>query len=294
MRTILRGVMKNSKARTALLSGIGARVRALRQQRNLGVREFATRAELSPRFINQLESGEGNISIARLDDVAEALGCALPELLPPRERDHSLRAQAWRMLNDCSDADWQALLTWLEKRKKQPPARRFIALIGLRGAGKSTVGPLLAKRLKTEFVELDRWVEEAAGMPLAEIFHIHGEAYFSRLENEALNKLLTTSPGCVFATGGSIVSETECWAQIKQKCYTVWLHATPQEFLRRMKKAGETRLTTRPTVLNDLKALLARREPLYAESQLTVKTSGKKPSEIVSLISKAVATFKKA
>jgi XRE family aerobic/anaerobic benzoate catabolism transcriptional regulator len=279
--------MKNSRDRLTLLKGIGARVHALRQQQNLTVREFARRADLSPRFINQLETGEGNISIARLDDVAEALGCALPALLPPRERDHSLRARAWRLLSEATDADWQALLTWLEQRRQLVPARHFVSLIGLRGAGKSTVGPLLAKRLKTEFIELDQWVEDAAGMPLAEIFRVHGEAYFSRLEAEALNKLLATSAGCVFATGGSIVNESACWEQIKEQCFTVWLHATPQEFLRRMRKAGETRLTARPTVLNDLKALLSRREPLYAESELTVKTTGKKPAELVSLIAKA-------
>ena len=98
--------MNKTKARASLLNGIGARVRTLRQQQNLAVREFAARADLSPRFINQLETGEGNISIARLDDVAEALGCALPELLPPRERDHSLRAQAWRLLAECSGSTW--------------------------------------------------------------------------------------------------------------------------------------------------------------------------------------------
>ncbi|MFN0108490.1 MAG: shikimate kinase [Blastocatellia bacterium] len=281
--------MKNQNARTALLRGIGARVRTMRQQQNLTVRDFALRANLSPRFINQLETGEGNISIARLDAVAQALNCALPELLPPGERDHSVRARVWRLLDECSDADWQAALAWLEKRRKSQPARQFIALVGLRGAGKSTIGPLLAKRLKTKFIELDHWVEEAAGMPLAEIFRLHGEAYFSRLENEALNKLLATSAGCVFATGGSIVSEPECWEPIKQQCFTVWLHATPQEFLRRMRKAGETRLTGRPTVLTDLKVLLARREPLYAEARLTVKATGKKPAELVSLIAKAVA-----
>jgi XRE family aerobic/anaerobic benzoate catabolism transcriptional regulator len=281
--------MKNRNARPALLSGIGARVRAARQRQNLSVREFATRAQLSARFINQIESGAGNISITRLDAVAEALGRALPDLLPPHERDHSLRARVWRLLDECSEQDWQDLLAWLEERRKDQPARLFVALIGLRGAGKSTVGPLLAKRLRTEFVELDQWVEEAAGMPLAEIFRLHGEAYFSRLESEALTKLLATSPGCVFATGGSIVNEAECWERIKQQCFTVWLHATPQEFLRRMRKAGETRLTANPNVLTDLKALLARREPLYAESQLTIKTTGKTPAEIVSLITKAVS-----
>ena len=281
--------MKDQKTRNLLLLGIGARVRALRQKNDLTVREFAARARLSPRFINQLETGEGNISIARLDNVAAALGCALPELLPPPERDHSPRARAWRWLSECSDEDRQALHLWLEKRKQSQPSRQFIALIGLRGAGKSTVGPLLAKRLKTDFIELDHWAEEEAGMSLPEIFHLHGEAYFRRLESEALNKLFATSAGCVFAAGGSIVNDAKGWELIKQRCFTVWLHATPQEFLRRMRKAGETRLTGRPTVTTDLKALLTRREPLYAESKLTLKTTGKKPAEVVSLIAKAIA-----
>ncbi|HEX4950292.1 MAG TPA: shikimate kinase [Blastocatellia bacterium] len=280
--------MKSQKNRNSLLLNVGARVRALRQEKSMTVREFAVRAQLSPRFINQLETGEGNISIARLAEAAEALGCALPELLPPPETDHSLRARTWRLLSECSDADWLALHTWLERRRQNHTDRQFVALIGLRGAGKSTIGPQLAKQLKTEFIELDQWVEEAAGISLAEIFHLHGEAYFHRLESEALQKLFTTSPGCVFAPGGSIVNNAKSWELIKQRCLTVWLHATPQEFMRRMTKAGETRLTQRPTVMTDLKALLARREPLYAESDLTLKTTGKNPAEIVTRITKAV------
>ena len=280
--------MKNQNSRNSLLLGIGARIRLLRQGKNLTVRDFAARAQLSPRFINQVETGEGNISIARLENVAEALGCALPELLPPAQRDHSIRANTWRLLSDSSDEDWLAFHTWLEKRKKSNPRRPFIALIGLRGAGKSTVGPLLAKKLKTDFIELDHLVEEQAGMPLSEIFHLHGEAYYRRLEGEALNKLLATSAGCVFAAGGSVVNDAKGWELIKQRCFSVWLQATPQEFLRRMLKAGETRLTGRPTVMTDMKALLARREPLYAESKMTIKTTGKKPAEIVSLIAKAL------
>lgn len=280
--------MKNQKSRNSLLLGIGTRIRTLRQDKNLTVREFAIRAQLSPRFINQIETGEGNISIARLDHVAEALGCTLPELLPPLDRDQSLRARVWRLLSDSSDSELLALHAWLERRQKRQSGRQFVALIGLRGAGKSTVGPLLAKRLKTEFIELDHRVETAAGMPLSEIFHLHGEAYFRRLESEALNKLFATSAGCVFAPGGSIVNDAKCWESIKQRCLTVWLHATPQEFMRRMLKAGETRLTQSPTVMTDLKALLARREPLYAESQLSIKTTGKKPAEIVTLITQAL------
>ena len=146
--------MTKQKAKDILLNGVGTRVRTLRQRNNLTVREFSQRARLSPRFINQLETGEGNISIARLASVAEALGQSLPDLLPPDEQDRSLRAQTWRLLSQCSDEDWQALHQWLEKRQGNQPARQFIALIGIRGAGKSTVGPLLAKRLKMKRLEL--------------------------------------------------------------------------------------------------------------------------------------------
>ena len=278
----------SQKSKDALLLGIGARVRTLRQKIKLNVREFSQRADLSPRFINQLETGEGNISIARLASVAEALGTSLPDLLPPETRDHSLRAQTWRLLSQGSEEDWQALHQWLENRQGNQPTRQFIALIGIRGAGKSTVGPLLAKRLKTDFVELDKWVEEAAGMSLGEIFTTHGESYYQQLDRKALAKLFATSGGCVFAPGGSIVTDTESWNLIKQRCITIWLHATPQEFLRRMTNAGETRLTQNPTVMTDMKALLARREPLYAESKITIKTTGKTPAVVAASIFEAI------
>src|SRR5262245_62853140 len=108
-----------------LLSGLGARVRALRLKSGMTVMEFAGRAAISPRFINQLEAGEGNISIARLAAVAEGLGCTLAELIPPPEGDDSLRARAWRLLSDCSDDDWQALYHWLEKRRGNGIERLF-------------------------------------------------------------------------------------------------------------------------------------------------------------------------
>jgi XRE family transcriptional regulator, aerobic/anaerobic benzoate catabolism transcriptional regulator len=280
--------MKNPNAKDSLLASLGQRVRALRQERGLTVTELAVRSTLSPRFINQIEAGEANISIAKLAQVGGALDRALPDLLTPPEPDQTLRARTWRMLNQCGDEDWRALHDWLAQRRGSPSPVRFVALIGLRGAGKSTVGPLLAKRLKTEFIELDHAVEEAAGLSLAEIFTTHGELYFQRQEREELHKLFAISTGCVFAPGGSIVNDTASWNLIKQRCVTVWLHATPQELLKRMRKAGETRLTQRPTVMNDLKALLARRDALYAESHVAIKTTGKTPAAITATIFKSL------
>lgn len=257
------------------------------------VREFAERASLSPRFINQLEAGEGNISIVRLARVAEGLDRALPELIPPPEDDPSIRSRAWRLLSECSDEDWHELYQWLEKRRGRRAEPPFIALIGLRGAGKSTVGAIVARRLKKQFVELDQWVEEAAGMPLGEIFATHGEGYYRRLEREALTRLLATvsaGAGCIFAPGGSIVTDSESWELIKRRCFTIWLHATPAEFMERMRNQGDTRpMQGRPAAMAELKALLQRREPLYGESQLIIKTTGKSPAEVAAQIVKAVS-----
>jgi len=277
--------MKNQSEKNALLNHIGTHVRALRLAENLTVKQFAAKSSLSPRFINQLESGEGNISIAGLARVAAALSKPLIEIIPPPPGDHSVRARTWRLLSECADDQLQELNQWLDERNHKTALPRFIALIGLRGAGKSTVGPMLAKGLKTEFVELDKWIEEAATMPLGEIFTTHGEGYYRRLERQALLKLFSSSDGCVLAPGGSIVTDQESWEMIKQRCFTVWLHATPEEFMRRMHKQGDTRaMQGRPRAMEELKDLLSLREPLYAESQVFIKTTKKSPAKIVELI----------
>jgi XRE family aerobic/anaerobic benzoate catabolism transcriptional regulator len=281
------------KEKEALLARLGARVRALRLGADLTVGKFAERASLSPRFINQLEAGTGNISVARLAQVAATLGRTLPELLPPPETDHSLRAEVWRSLADCDDGDLHELRLWLAKRNGHGALPRYIALIGILGAGKSTVGPLLAKQLKTEFVELDHEIEEAAGMPLADLFASHGEGYYRTLEHGALARLFAASRGGVFAPGGSVVTDPESWNLVKQRCFTIWLHATPEELMKRTKRKGNPRLLSRPSVMTDMKSLLARREPLYAESQLTIKTTGKTPANIVQKILNALNSFQR-
>jgi XRE family aerobic/anaerobic benzoate catabolism transcriptional regulator len=149
---------------------------------------------------------------------------------------------------------------------------------------------MLAKRLKCEFVELDQWIEDAAGMKLGEIFTTHGEAYYRRLERQALDRLFSTSGSCIFAPGGSIVTDEESWSLIKRRCVTVWLHATAEEFMKRMRKQGDMRpMQGRPAANAELKTLLSRREPLYAESQFMVRTTGRSPSAVTSEIVRAVS-----
>lgn len=269
------------KQKDILLTQLGRRLRARRLGAGFTVKRFAEHADLSPRFINQIEAGTGNISIAGLARISAALPCSMAELLPPAEADQSLQAEVWRLLDECDDQDWQALRQWLLKRKGQRASPRFIALIGVLGAGKSTLGPLLAAELKTEFVEVDAKIEELAGLSLVDLFAIHGESYYRRLEHDVLTRLFATSRGCVFAPGGSVVTDPESWQLVKQRCYTIWLHAAPEELMKRTTRKGNPRLLARPSVFTDMKDLLTRREPLYAESQLTVKTSGKTPVRVL-------------
>ena len=280
--------MKDEDRKGLLLAALGARIRMLRLHEGLTVKEFASRASLSQRFINQLEAGVGNVSIAGLARVAAALGRAPHELIPPEADDHSVRAEIWRLLSECNSDDLRDVQQWLESRKGRAKTR-FLALIGLRGAGKSTVGPMLAKRLRTEFVEVDKLVENAAGMSLAEIFATHGEAYYRELERESIVRLFAGSSGCVVVPGGSVVTDPETWGLIKRRCFTVWLHATPEEFMKRMRRQGDLRpMQGRPSAMDELKALLARRDPLYAESELKIKTTNQSPAVVISQIVKAL------
>src|SRR5436190_23708584 len=162
-----------------LLSGLGQRVRTLRLERRSTLRDLAGRAGLSERFLVQVEAGRANISVRKLASLAGALGTTPAELLrgPGGERDLPV-----------------------------------IALLGLRGAGKTTVGRRLARRLHVPFVELDRRIEEAAGLTLDEIFALHGEDYYRRLEREALERILAERRPLVLATGGGVVMSPETYA----------------------------------------------------------------------------------
>jgi len=281
--------MDRQPVKASVLAAVGARTRALRLGAGLTVKEFARRAGLSPRFVNQLEAGAGNISIAGLARAAAALGRSAHELVPPPDDDRSLAAEIWRLASGGASDELHDLRQWLETRKGRDPRPRFLALIGLRGAGKSTIGPALARRLKTEFVELDKLVEKAAGMSMGEIFATHGEAYYRELERESILRLFAGGRGCVLAPGGSVVTDPEAWALIKRRCFTVWLHATPEEFMKRMRRQGDLRpMQGRPSAMDELKALLSRREPLYAESELKIKTTNKSPAAVIGQIVKRI------
>lgn len=229
-------------ARVEILKRIGSRVRQARTERHLTIREVAERSGLSLRFLSQLESGGANIAIGRLDAVATALGVSIVDLVA--------------------------------EEPASGDAKRDVALLGLRGAGKSTIGPALAKRLGLSFVELDDRIEEAAGMPVAEIFSLHGEAYYRRLERECLERLLDDGRPSVIALSGGIVQNEEAFALARRRCTTVWLKASPKDHMNRVLDQGDRRpVANRPDAMAELRAILAAREPLYHLADVAVDTS---------------------
>jgi|GEM_PF-63198 len=234
---------KGSSRRSALLLGLGAAVRARRAACGLTRRALAARARVSERFLVQLEAGEGNISVVRLQDVADALGTSAAELL-------AIACPA------------------------PSKAAGVIALLGLRGAGKSSVGRVAAERLRVPFVELDEWVAREAGMSLATIFELHGEGYFRRIERDALERFLDATPAAVLATSGSLVTDPTTFALLRRRATTVWLKARPDDHWTRVVAQGDGRpMRDRADAMSELKSLLRARKPLYALADHVVDTS---------------------
>lgn len=236
-----------------LLSALGDRLRERRTALGLTQAALSRRAGVSPRFLVQLEAGLGNISVSRLAEVCTALSLPLDQLF----------------------------------RGLSPGGPRRVALVGLRGAGKTTVGAALAERLGVALIELDRRVEEAAGMRLGEIFEIQGEAAYREAEARVLDALLRAPGTAVIATGGSIVTAPATWRRLREGARTVWLRASPAAHLARVQAQGDLRpMLGRPAALQELEAILAARAPLYAEADLTLDTEGRSPDSLAEQILK--------
>ena len=252
------------------------------------MKEVGERSGVSPRFLSDLEAGRGNISVARLADVARALGVPLLKLLPPDTGSGSSLERVIALVDRCTDEDLEELSAWLGTRLEED-RKPLISLVGLRGAGKSTVGPTLAGRLKVEFVELDAMIEEESNLSLSELFSLHGESYYKRLAHDLMLRLLSGNEQMVIATGGSIVTDPETWSLLKRRTHTVWLKASPEDHWKRVLGQGDTRpMANRRSAMTELRSILSIRSPLYAEAIQTIDTSSIPVRDAVGLIATSV------
>ena len=259
----------------SFLNELGRRVRHARTVRGLSRKLLSQASGLSERYIAQLESGQGNVSIILLRRVANAMGMRLDDLVSTQEASSD-----WRVIRDLLDQanpDQIALAksalagsTGVEGRT----VRRRVALVGLRGAGKSTLGRMAAAHLGWRFVELNTEIERENGLSVREIFAIYGQEGYRRLEQKALRGLAEEPGPMVLATGGSIVAEPLTYDLLLSSFYTIWLQARPEEHLQRVRDQGHVEGKGDPTsVLEDLRAVLLSREPLYARASAVVDTS---------------------
>ncbi|MDE2228141.1 MAG: helix-turn-helix transcriptional regulator [Alphaproteobacteria bacterium] len=261
------------------LRTLGERIRAARARRGMTRKILARDSGVSERYLAQLESGLGNISIVLLRQIARAMGLPVSDLVrdgPDRPVELTLLIQTLARLSPKDFAQARNLLTKNFGAAAEHERRHRIALIGLRGAGKSTLGMKLAKELRVPFVELDREIERESGTRLGEIFDLYGQAAYRRYERRALENVIAQYDRAVIATGGSIVSEPATFDLLLSACYTIWLSAVPEEHMNRVIAQGDYRpMADNEAAMDDLRRILDGRNALYGKADATVATTGK-------------------
>src|ERR1700692_2133524 len=264
---------------TGFLEQLGQRVRTMRALRGMSRKVLAKVSGISERYIAQLESGKGNVSIVLLRRVSNAMGAHLEDLIPATEpapdwpviRDLVRKATPSQIAQAKDVLSGQA--SGASALRRTPFAG--IALIGLRGAGKSTLGKMLAKKIGWSFVELNKEIEAQNGLSVAEIIALYGQEGFRRMEQAALNQLLARKELMVLATGGGIVSEPLTFELILSSFYTIWIKADPEEHMGRVRKQGDLRpMADDRSAMAELRNILLSREPLYARASAVVDTAG--------------------
>jgi XRE family transcriptional regulator, aerobic/anaerobic benzoate catabolism transcriptional regulator len=271
--------VRREDGEAAYLRLLGERIREARARRGMTRKLLARDSGVSERYLAQLEAGQGNISIALLRQVAQAMGLPLADLVreePDRPVELTLLIQTLSRLPPKELQEARRLLADAFGPAVESERRHRIALIGLRGAGKSTLGMLLARDLGVPFIELDREIERDCGTQLAEVFDLYGQAAFRRYERRALEAVIERHDRAVIATGGSIVSEPATFDLLLSACYTVWLTAAPEEHMSRVMAQGDYRpMAGNAEAMEDLRQILRGREALYRKADAVVDTAGK-------------------
>ncbi|BBO21238.1 MAG: helix-turn-helix transcriptional regulator [Burkholderiales bacterium] len=263
----------------AYLQQLGARVRDARTRHGLSRKALAAKSGVSERYLAQLESGQGNISILLLRQVAAALDTPLTELLGERDGhpiELTLLVQYLEKLSPKKLIQAKAILSSAFGEQDPLERRHRIALIGLRGAGKSTLGKGLAEHLGVSFIELDDEIEREAGVPSSEIFSLYGQNAYRRHEKRCLERIIEHHEHVVIAAGGGLVSEAPTYELLRNACFTVWIKASPEEHMQRVIAQGDLRpMTGREEAMADLRRILAERNELYGLADAIIDTSNK-------------------
>jgi len=271
---------------------LGERIRAARARRGMTRKILARDSGVSERYLAQLETGHGNISIILLRQVAQAMSLPLSELVregPDHPVEFSLLVQSLARLERKQLAQARTLLTESFGASMERERRQRIALVGLRGAGKSTLGAKLAAALGIPFVELDREIERLAGMSLASLFDLYGQSAYRRYERRALESVIESYDRAVIAAGGSLVSEPATFDLLLSACFTVWLTARPEEHMSRVMAQGDLRpMADNTEAMEDLRRILDGRAALYSKADVVVETAEKSVEQSLAVLKAAV------
>jgi len=277
---------------TGFLEALGQRVRTTRALRGMSRKVLAKVSGISERYIAQLESGKGNVSIVLLRRVSNAMGAHLEDLIPTGDPspDWPVIRDLLRKATPGQIAQARDVLSGNGASAQRRMSFSGIALIGLRGAGKSTLGKLLAKKIGWNFVELNKEIEAQNGLSVAEIIALYGQEGFRRMEQAALGQLLARKELMVLATGGGIVSEPLTFDLILSSFYTIWVKAEPEEHMARVRGQGDLRpMADDRSAMDELRTILRSREPLYARASAVVDTAGLSVDAAAARLSEAVA-----
>lgn len=256
------------------LAMVGDRVRSARARKGISRRVLSEISGVSPRYLAQLESGKGNISIALLLKIGDALDFDIEWLVAAEDPWQSETAMARYLLTRATRDQRKQVLDILGTSTSSHDRAGRIALIGLRGAGKSTLGRLAAAELGLPFLELDQEIELASGMPVNEVFNLYGQDAYRRLERQALERIAATHENLILAVAGGIVAEPETYNYFLRHYFAIWLRARPEEHMARVQGQGDERpMTGNPDAMADLRRILSSREVLYSRAEAEVDTS---------------------
>ncbi len=260
---------------TDLISRVGERVRRAREAKGIPRRVLSEVSGVSPRYLAQLEAGEGNISIGLLQRVAVALEYRIDWLIGEDDPWSSEALRVAELYRSAGPEARRVVMDALNPETMANARAQRVCLIGLRGAGKSTLGALAGATLDVPFVELNREIEDQSGMPVGEVMALYGQEGYRKLEAQAVSQIITTYDRVVLAVGGGIVAEPDTYNTLLAHFHTIWIKTSPDEHMSRVRAQGDERpMAGNPEAMEELKSILKTREALYERALEQVDTSG--------------------